>query len=224
VPDLHFGRDYRVALQGGELVGGLGTQVLRLRACPGAAAVTVEVTDEAPAPALTCPERAGGGGPASPPQPGGTRVKCPRGNSPSVRCSRTTLADGRAALQVVGTRRSELLVGTRGVDVIVCGAGNDRALGRGGRDTIRCGPGNDRIWTGPGADLAYGGSGSDLLAGEGGRDRLTGGTGRDRFSGGANGDRLLARDGRRELVRCGGGRDRVSADRTERLARDCERR
>jgi endoglycosylceramidase len=224
VPALHYGPEYRVALTGAEQVGG-GGQLFGVRACAGAAAVTVEVTDEAPATPLTCAERggAGGGGPSAPPAPGGTRVRCPRGNSAGVRCSRTTLADGRSALQVVGTRRSEQLVGSRGRDVIVCGAGRDRVVARAGADTIRCGPGNDRIWTGAGADLAYGGPGADLLAGEEGADRLTGGSGTDRFSGGRDADRLLARDGRRELVRCGPGRDRVSADRRERLARDCER-
>ena len=211
VPELHYGGDYRVAVQGGELVGGLGTQLLRVRACPGAAEVIVEVTDEAPVALVPCT--------ALP----GARVRCPRGNSPTVRCTPITVAGGRAALRVVGTRRAELLVGARGDDVIVCGAGGDRVLGRGGKDTIRCGAGNDRIWTGPGNDVAYGDSGSDLLAGEAGADRLTGGRGRDRFSGGSSGDRLLARDGRRELVRCGSGRDRVSRDRSERLARDCER-
>jgi endoglycosylceramidase len=242
VPPLHYGAGFRVAVTGGEQVGS-GAQLVVVRACRGAAAVSVEVTDAAPAAALTCPERgagAGGGGPGGPAAPGGSRVACPRGNSPTVRCSRTTLATGEAALQVVGTRRSELLVGSRGKDVIVCGAGNDRAVGRAGADIIRCGPGADRISAGDGADRAYGGSGADriragegrdrayggpgadLVAGGAGPDLLSGGSGLDRFSGGPHGDRLSARDGRRELLRCGTGRDRVVADRRDRLARDCE--
>ena len=36
-------------------------------------------------------------------------------------------------------------------------------------------------------------------------------------------DRVLARDGRRETIVCGSGRDSVVADRTDRAARDCER-
>jgi dipeptidyl aminopeptidase/acylaminoacyl peptidase len=36
-------------------------------------------------------------------------------------------------------------------------------------------------------------------------------------------DRILARDGRRERIGCGPGRDRVVADRNDALARDCER-
>ena len=210
VPALHYGRGYRVALAGGELVGGLGTQLLELRACRGAAAVTVVVTDERATPALTCAERApaaaGGGGAAQPPAPSGLRRRCPFGNSRSVRCSRTTLADGRRALMVVGTRRDERLRGTAGVDVIVCGAGDDHALGRGGNDVIRCGPGDDRVRAGSGNDRVFGGTGDDRLAGGAGHDRLSGWRGRDRFT-------------------CGPGRDRVrGAGRRERVLRDCERR
>ena len=56
-----------------------------------------------------------------------------------------------------------------------------------------------------------------------GYDTVTGGPGRDRLSGGPGRDRLKARDGRRDSVRCGSGRDRVIADQLDRVAADCER-
>jgi endoglycosylceramidase len=61
VPRLHYGRSYRVSIAGGELVGGLGTQLFRLRACAGAAEVTVRVSDESRRGATRCPQRRGDG-------------------------------------------------------------------------------------------------------------------------------------------------------------------
>lgn len=57
VPRLHYGRDYRVALSGAEVVRGLGAQVLELRACPGAPSVSISITDEAPAETLRCAQQ-----------------------------------------------------------------------------------------------------------------------------------------------------------------------
>jgi hypothetical protein len=150
VPDLHYADGYGVEVTGAEAIGGLGTQELRLRNCPGAGHVTIVILPGTAALPRTCSEPGG----AAPPAPGGTRVRCPRGNSRSVRCARTTLANGRRVFQVVGTRRRERLVGTRGRDLIVCGAGRDRVRARGGNDRIRCGPGRDRVRCGPGRDRA----------------------------------------------------------------------
>lgn len=64
---------------------------------------------------------------------------------------------------------------------------------------------------------------NDLICGRRGADRITGGRGRDTILGGHGNDTLLARDRARDDVRCGRGRDRVVADRRDRVARDCER-
>jgi Ca2+-binding RTX toxin-like protein len=90
--------------------------------------------------------------------------------------------------------------------------------------------------------VVTGGGGADTLEGGGGADRLSGGAGADRvveaprsyglgalftgsnrLSGGAGADVLDAANGRRDILRCGGGRDRVSADREDRVM-GCERR
>ena len=73
-----------------------------------------------------------------------------------------------------------------------------------------------------GADVLRGTAGPDVISGRGGNDRLYGGKGRDRLDGGAGNDSIYARDGVRDVIRCGPGRDRVSADRTDSVARDCE--
>jgi endoglycosylceramidase len=142
VPDLHYGGRYRVELQGAEAIGGLGTQELRLRNCPGADEVALVVADGAGAPPLSCARQ-------------GRRVRCPRGNSRSVRCTRRTLANGRRLLRVVGTRRNERLVGTNGRDVLRAGGGRDRVRARRGRDRVRTRDGRrDRVRCGGGRDLA----------------------------------------------------------------------
>lgn len=98
-------------------------------------------------------------------------------------------------------------------DVICARGGNDRAYGRAGHDLIRAGGGHDR---------AYGGSGYDRLRGDAGNDRLYAGSGQDIVEGGSGNDVSYTRDGARDVVRCGRGRDVVYADRADRVARDCE--
>ena len=110
------------------------------------------------------------------------------------------------------------------------GGGNDRLTGTGGGDVIHGRAGNDRIDGLGGADCLYGeaghdaingGAGDDVVSGGSGADVLSGGPGADKVSGWAGNDRIDTVDGRRDTVDCGLGRDRVRADRSDRLKR-CE--
>ena len=83
--------------------------------------------------------------------------------------------------------------------------------------------GSDRLLDGAGNDRIDGRRGDDCIAGQAGRDTLIAGAGRDDISGGDGDDRISTRDGERDTIRCGSGRDRVTADRLDRIARDCER-
>ena len=74
-----------------------------------------------------------------------------------------------------------------------------------------------------GRDRLAGRGGDDCLAGQAGADRLIGGRGSDDLTGGNGADRIRARDGERDTVKCGRGRDRVIADRRDRVRGDCER-
>jgi Ca2+-binding RTX toxin-like protein len=66
------------------------------------------------------------------------------------------------------------------------------------------------------------GTGSgDQINGRAGNDRIIGRGGNDCLYGGSGADQIFARDGRRDVVDCGSGRDRVYADRVDRL-RGCE--
>jgi hypothetical protein len=95
--------------------------------------------------------------------------------------------------------------------------GNERANtlnGSAGRDILRGLGGNDRLFGRGGVDRLFGGRGSD---------RLVGGTGRDTIEGGPGNDLVESRDGVRDVIRCGTGRDTVIADRLDWISRDCER-
>lgn len=120
-----------------------------------------------------------------------------------------------------GTRRSDRLRGTNAGDRIFGLAGRDRIATLGGADCVRGQSGNDRIAGGGGRDHLSGDGGSDVVAGGLGNDVLRGGTGRDRLYGNAGNDVIRSRDGRRDVVNCGRGRDRAIADRGDRLV-GCE--
>jgi uncharacterized delta-60 repeat protein len=102
---------------------------------------------------------------------------------------------GACAHRERGTRKGDRLVGTRA---------GDRLMG---------GEGNDKLYGGAGRDCLYGGGGNDLLVGGRGLDKLFAGPGRD-F--------IKAVDGVKETIVCGPGKDRVIADKKDRL-RGCER-
>ncbi len=73
-------------------------------------------------------------------------------------------------------------------------------------------PGCTLIGTAAG-DVISGTRGSDTVCGLAGNDRLAGGSGRDILDGGAGADVLNARDGSRDVVRGGPGRDAARIDR-----------
>ena len=96
---------------------------------------------------------------------------------------------------IPGTSGANLINGTAGRDVICGKGGNDRINGRGGHDLILGGAGADRLTGGLGRDSLYGGSGRDTLSARDGiRDTVNGGLGRD-------GARWDARDVRRSVER-----------------------
>jgi Ca2+-binding RTX toxin-like protein len=105
---------------------------------------------------------------------------------------------GRCANPLLGTSTKDRLNGTKAGDRIKGLAKKDRLKGK---------------------------SGKDCLIGGGGNDFLKGGKGKDRHKGGAGNDLIDSRDGRRgDRINCGAGkRDRVKADRGDRVARNCER-
>jgi Ca2+-binding RTX toxin-like protein len=93
-------------------------------------------------------------------------------------------------------------------------------------NTLIGGPGNDRLFGGYAQDTLLGGPGNDTIAGGPSIDVIKGGPGRDRIDGEGGGDVIDARDGERDVVRCGPNSydrvDSVGADRVDVVASDCE--
>jgi hypothetical protein len=133
-----------------------------------------------------------------------------------------TLLKGFCANKTVGTKLGEKLKGTKGSDRILGRGGRDRISGLGKRDCLAGGAKQDRIAGGKGRDRVGGGKGRDRLNGGRGGDLLVGGSGKDAISGGRGRDRVRARDHKRDVVRCGKGRDRAIVDRRDKTV-GCEK-
>jgi hypothetical protein len=123
---------------------------------------------------------------------------------PAGRCAHVVPGGPTAQAPIAGTIAGDVITGTRRADFLLGGEGDDCLNGLGGADRID------------------GSTGADKLNGGDGGDRLAGGPGLDRLSGGPGVDVIQARDGARELVRCGPGRDLARLDRRDR-AIGCER-
>jgi hypothetical protein len=89
--------------------------------------------------------------------------------------------------------------------------------------TVTGTPRADRLTGTSGADRIDGRAGNDFLSGLGGADALQGGPGKDTIDAGAGDDRIPAHaDGARDRIRCGPGRDIVTAEQNDVVLRDCE--
>ncbi len=155
------------------------------------------------------------------------------------------MASGVAlAVDRVGTNGPDTLRGTDGDDNLSGLRGDDTLLGKVGSDNLSGGPGKDVLFGGdersPGAgdknldggggnDVVLAGRGSDNASGGDGNDLLIDGnlgeSSRDNFSGGSGKDVIVVDNvpAIGDVVGCGGGFDRVLADRKDTVARDCER-
>lgn len=133
------------------------------------------------------------------------------------------LSGGLGNDRLDGGTGNDLIYGEQGNDRLAGSSGSDKLRGSSGNDSLSGGSGDDGTAAGAGNDTVLGGAGDDRLTGSAGADRLSGGSGGDRFSGGSGADRISARDGIRDTINCGSGRDRVTADRRDRVSRNCER-
>jgi hypothetical protein len=73
-----------------------------------------------------------------------------------------------------------------------------------------------------GPDRIFGRGATDRLYGFAGNDLLVGGPGSDHMYGGPGNDRLEARDGTRDFLNCGSGRDTAVVDNVDVAKRNCE--
>jgi hypothetical protein len=119
------------------------------------------------------------------------------------RLTRTTAA--LVAVAVAGTLLAVVSAGAPGQERVLRGTQKaDRLVG-----TAR-------------GEKMFGFRGDDWLRGLGGNDTIVGGPGRDTLSGGPGNDLVVARDGERDRVFCGQGRDRAVVDAKDSVHGDCE--
>lgn len=123
--------------------------------------------------------------------------------------------------RLLGHGGNDKLFGFGGNDFIDGGAGNDWLDGGAGSDHIVGQTGNDRIYGGAGKDLLYGGAGNDRIYGGAGNDTIVAGSGKDYVDGGPGNDVIKARDGQKDVVRCGPGRDTARVDKID-VVSGCE--
>jgi hypothetical protein len=109
------------------------------------------------------------------------------------------VATGALAENVRGTIGSDVLRGTNKADTIRGLKGADKIFGKDGADVLRGNRGADRVHGGGGNDKVYGGRGEDKLYGDSGNDRL------------------YAKDGKKDHLYCGSGRDRAFVDAKDKL-------
>jgi len=133
-----------------------------------------------------------------------------------------TIIDPHSVASIINGRAGDdELTGGDGVDSLYGDGGDDLIRGLGGNDSL-VGDEGGIVQTSPpepaGDDDLRGGAGNDDLEGEKGRDRLSGGSGADRLAG--NGGVL--RDGDRDTLDCGSGRDRRAFVAKEDTVRRCE--
>jgi Ca2+-binding RTX toxin-like protein len=122
---------------------------------------------------------------------------------------------------IFGLGGNDVLFGKAGNDLLDGGPGDDNLDGSKGKDRLKGQKGDDVLTGGDGDDVLIGGPGKDKLNGGRGNDSLIGNAGKDSLIGGPGNDKINARDGVAELVKCGPGKDKVRADRKDRLS-GCE--
>jgi Ca2+-binding RTX toxin-like protein len=149
----------------------------------------------------------------------GARLVSPR-RCPAVR---RCLEGDDAANTLRAAQPNSWLRGLAGHDSLTGSSGFDRIEGALGDDLIVGNAGNDHLFGDVGRDRIFGGVGDDYVDGGPGDDVLVSGSGGGRIFAGPGNDRIDARRGRGTTVHCSDGVDTVRANRSTRIARDCER-
>ena len=125
-----------------------------------------------------------------------------------------------------GSALPNLFTGGPGADTFACGGGRDVVDGD---NTDHIGPDCEIVARNSRVNLTNGNDSFKPFRpglnvyGRGGNDTLIGGPGRDTLHGDRGNDTIRVRGGGRDVVTCGKGKDKVSADRTDKISKDCEK-
>jgi len=139
--------------------------------------------------------------------------------------------DDITGIEVIEVHQPAILTAAAGTPVRFTvsetGPGSSRLVGSNGADQLRSFHYADVIDGRGGDDTIEGWYGDDVITGGRGRDDINADAGADACTFlvcrvGSGNDRVNVRDGERDSVKCGPGRDVVVADRKDRVAEDCE--
>lgn len=128
------------------------------------------------------------------------------------------LDGGNDVDDLFGGPDNDKLVGGAAKDVLRGDAGNDELFGGAQNDVLRGGTGGDRLRGEEGDDKVSGEGGADTVTGAAGDDELVGGGGSDDMIGDAGADTFMAKDGTRDDLVGGAGRDKARKDRVDTTA------
>lgn len=132
-----------------------------------------------------------------------------------------------ALSRLFGGAGNDVLVGGPDFDFLSGGQDDDEirdSIGSNGsvRDYLTGNGGDDELVGSTDGDVLSGGDGRNVLKGRAGNDDLFA-TGKTTYDAGPGDDLVVSRNGKRERVDCGRGRDKVNGDKAD-LLRNCEKR
>jgi Ca2+-binding RTX toxin-like protein len=130
----------------------------------------------------------------------------------TVEAATTVITGTSGDDRIVGTSRGDSIDGRAGDDVIFGRDGGDGLYGGRGHNELHGNRGPDLLADGPGPGLVYGGRGNDYADIGTGADRIWLRRGDDRVT--------IWEEGRRDVIHCGPGQDRIYYLTTERDPRD----
>ena len=114
--------------------------------------------------------------------------------------------------RIDGTNAADVFHGSPGGDNFHAGGGGDEIHGGDGADNLAGDGGDDRVFGDAGNDIVEGTYGADLVDGGPGSDQIYGDIANCSVFCNLDADQLLARDGERDIVDCGGGADTAQVD------------
>lgn len=114
--------------------------------------------------------------------------------------------------RIDGTNAADVFHGSPGGDSFHAGGGGDEIHGADGGDDLAGDGGDDRVFGDAGNDKVEGTNGADLVDGGPGADQIYGDIANCSVFCNFDADQLLARDGERDVVDCGGGADTAQVD------------
>jgi len=144
------------------------------------------------------------------------------GKTTTVPAPAPVLAPGNCKHPQTGTSGDDSLLGTSAGDKLSGLGGDDALFGNAGDDCLVGGNGNDWLSGGAGNDTLDGGAGNDRLVGGAGNDKITAGSGTNTISAGAGNDTVNAKNGKKESVDCGSGKDTATVDKRDKT-KGCEK-